>query len=114
MKKAIFITAMTLAVSGCFTIGSTFERWVGTYEYDGTSYRVAYVRTEGLDGDTRWEYHLVPGGTTTYRSSDMIARCLALEVPGDNPTPVSGCEASFARAIDGLVGPPMMGGDDYG
>mmetsp|Transcript_7266 Transcript_7266/g.12706 ORF Transcript_7266/g.12706 Transcript_7266/m.12706 type:complete len:114 (+) Transcript_7266:422-763(+) len=113
MRKAILIMALTLAVSGCLTIGSTFQRWIGTYEYDDTSYRVALVQTDGLGGETHLEYHLVPGTTTTYRNSDMIARCLAADGPGEALASISTCERPFARAIDALLRPTMQG-SDYG
>lgn len=113
MRKAIIVTALALTVSGCFTVRSTFQRWAGVYEYDGVTYRVAVVEADTLSGLTVLEYHLVPGATTTYRNSDMIARCEAYNDNTQRLNNVTSCEQPFARAIDALVGPPMMEGGDY-
>ncbi|OAN79054.1 hypothetical protein A8B78_01480 [Jannaschia sp. EhC01] len=113
MWKAVFGSALVLTVSACLSVGVTFQRWVGTYEYDGTTYRVALVASDRLDGETELEYHLVPGDTVTYGPQDMIARCSAFDEANWRQVDVRRCEQPFARAIDALAGPPMMGADDY-
>ncbi len=114
MKKTILCAALVLSVSACFSTGATFQRWVGTYEYDGIAYRVALVEVETFDGSYRPEYHLVPGAPTDYDGNGAISRC-----PASDPNvytqfvDIRTCERAFARDIDSLAGPPMMDGGDY-
>lgn len=116
MKKSILALTLALLVSGCIgaVIISEFQRWVGTYEYDGVSYRVALVQVDYVDGSSELEYHLVPGDTTNYQGSDPISVCGAASDLFAPLRDVRECHRRFAQQIDALAGPPMMEGGDYG
>ncbi len=115
MKKTILCAALVLSVSACFSTGATFQRWVGTYEYDGVTCRVALVQNELFTGESQLQYELVPETTTTYMNVGSIASCRATEEIWETRLiDISRCEQSFARQIDTVAGPPAMEGGDYG
>lgn len=114
MRKLILCSALVLSLSACFSVGATFQRWVGFYEYDGVTYRVALVQNELFTGESQLQYELVPETTTTYTNVGSIATCRATEEIWETRLiDIRSCEQSFARQIDFVAGPPMMDGDDY-